>query len=315
MFQLKPSSLTALSAFLCVASASAAEIIDFPRYPGTNLTFSHVASGTNGQSDENGICVALGFNRAIPGSARSDYAPYPYSENIQVDYAGNPIGAPTGYRVSQIICGERVHNTRVQPQLVEVISPRDRGTQRPFSFTGMGTNGASSENGICRAIGYASAIAGSSRNANEPYPYSANFQVDEYGTIIGAPQGWSTSRIICVANPTPVGCPNGYVWDGYNCVPIVVTPPPVVTPPAPINRCPDPNTVWDARLGRCVSRATPPRPVQIAVTCSIYNFSVTLRGPQNTRPALTRQATQQVLRQCAANSGGYVCAGSQVRCR
>jgi hypothetical protein len=98
-------------------------------------------------------------------------------------------------------------------------------------------------------------------------------------------------------------CEN-HMGGGYN--PIPPTPP---IEPRPPNRCPDPNTVWDHHLGRCVSRATPPNypaPRPRVYTCSIYGISA--------QSVSLSRAKQEVLTRCAAASRGYVCAGSQVSC-
>lgn len=86
-------------------------------------------------------------------------------------------------------------------------------------------------------------------------------------------------------------------------------PNPTYPPAPPTSRCPDPNTIWDARLNRCVSRATPvpvPVPQPRVYTCSIYGIT--------SRSVDLNSAKRDVLAKCAAASRGYVCQGSQVSC-
>lgn len=87
--------------------------------------------------------------------------------------------------------------------------------------------------------------------------------------------------------------------------PLPPAPQPPLPPSPPVGHCPAAGTVWDARLQRCVSVVTPPRPV--GVTCTIHGFSATSTNIDFAR--------REALRQCAAASRGYVCAGSQVVCR
>jgi len=109
---------------------------------------------------------------------------------------------------------------------------------------------------------------------------------------------------VYVGNPYPYPNPNPYP----NPYPGPIPP----TPVPPSGRyCPDPNTHFDERLGRCVSNTQPgPRPIPPArrsVSCSIYNFMSVSTNEQSAR--------QEVLRLCAAASRGYVCRGSDVVCR
>lgn len=161
--------------------------------------------------------------------------------------------------------------------------PRVPGTDLMFSYTSSTTIGASSENGICRALGFHSALRRSARSNFESAPYSSTVRVDDYGRLLSAQQGWSTSRIVCMINAgAPMPNPGPH--------------------PVP-NACP-PGTVWDASLARCVSVYTPPAPRP--VTCRIYHFTAT---------SLDRTvAIKNILQKCAISSGGYVCRAQDVRC-
>jgi hypothetical protein len=70
-------------------------------------------------------------------------------------------------------------------------SPKHPGSQEPFSHYEQG----SSENGVCRILGYEKAARGSSRSGQSK---ANTLRVNQAGRIIGAPKTYVMSRIICL---------------------------------------------------------------------------------------------------------------------
>ena len=59
-------------------------------------------SGYYSSSDENGVCVMLGYEKAAFGSKRNNCSSQ--VDSIQVNATGNVVGGPSDFPISQIVC-------------------------------------------------------------------------------------------------------------------------------------------------------------------------------------------------------------------
>lgn len=158
-------------------------LIKNPTHYGSDLGFS----GYNFKSSETGLCRALGYERAAPGSMRNSDSQF---NAIQVNSEGYVIGGPKDYIVTQIICINKL-STYVGDISAKIINPGHPGSNLPYSAY----NFKSSEHGICKTLGYEKAASGSLRNSDAQYN---SIQVNSSGVVIGGPRDYVVTQIICL---------------------------------------------------------------------------------------------------------------------
>ncbi|MFZ4715405.1 MAG: hypothetical protein ACOYL6_16900 [Bacteriovoracaceae bacterium] len=144
------------------------EKVSSPKVPYTNLNYSHL-------SDQNGICMSMGYQRAAVGSATkwnsaSGRVAVVNKFGKIIDYKYPTV--PNGYWINNIICINKNPNLK---RAVILTNPK-HPTNIPFSSK-------SSEEGICLSLGYKSGVIGSAEEAlNSVGPVVV---VNRKGAIIG----------------------------------------------------------------------------------------------------------------------------------
>lgn len=193
----KMKSIILASTFLIAVSAQAMEteksvdsttgdtstLINRPTHFGSHRPFSAYLN----PSSENGVCKALGHEKAAAGSLRSSDSK---ANSIKVDANGSVVGGPYDYFVNQIVCLNKA-SALPNEKSVQIINPT-----HPDS--GLGYSAylhPSSEDGICVASGYQRAATGSLRSADSR---ANTIQVDSNGSVIGGPYDYYATLIICV---------------------------------------------------------------------------------------------------------------------
>lgn len=183
-------------AIICWSTASFADgpvLVNNPTERSTGLSFSFTWEGTNGQSSEDGICKVLGYNKALYGSSKSDYS---IKENISVNEQGEIIGSPDGWPTTQIYCmGSNSQPIRQIGQILNENQLKYPRTSLSFSHSGYLTNGASSEHGVCKILGFEKGVAGSGRSDNT---ITDTVELDANGNIRSGPSAWRMTRVVCL---------------------------------------------------------------------------------------------------------------------
>jgi len=164
--------------FLGISIKEKSVLLRKPVHQGSNLPFS-----TN--SNEDGVCVALGYERAAANSSRTDGFRY---NAILVDDEGLVIGGPVSKAISQIVCMNSSDKVQQKEKSTLVVRPKHDASRLPFST-------ASDEHGICIALGFEKAAQGSSRT--DGYRYDT-IQVDTTGKVVGGPRSTAVGQIVCL---------------------------------------------------------------------------------------------------------------------
>lgn len=107
----------------------------------------------SGGSDENGVCRALGYERAAVGATLyKDVGRQPMVEvNRRGDVSGGDIGS-NYHQIQQIVCLNLEGYPRFDLNLIH----------KPLLSGELAISGGSSENGVCKALGYEKAVVGAS---------------------------------------------------------------------------------------------------------------------------------------------------------
>lgn len=144
----------------------------------------------SGGSDENGVCIALGFEQAAVGATL--YKTVQDTPMIEVNSAGNISGGDTGRnyrRISKIICINKVQPIRYDARIIG--DPRTSG--------GVYFSGGSNENGVCLALGYEKAAVGATLYKTvQSFPM---VEVNSRGEVSGGDTGSNyrrISNIVCI---------------------------------------------------------------------------------------------------------------------
>lgn len=156
-------------------------LLENPTHPDSKLYFSIWDS-----KEGNGICKAIGFEKAALGSHRNGDK---YDITIRVDESGNVVSAPTASAVSKIVC---LNKTGVFPRLKSYLITNPMHTQSNLYFSIWDNKEG---NGICKAMGFEKAAFGSHRSGNK---YDITIRVDENGNVFSAPTGHIVSKIVCL---------------------------------------------------------------------------------------------------------------------
>jgi len=141
-------------------------------------------------SNEQGVCKALGFEMATPGSAHS--TGHSADSLLVVDYNGDVSGGKNkwfDYTISQIICLNKIQ--------------REKFSVRKIShpvFSNMGISARSHQDGVCRLLGHDRGAPGSTFHSSvhnsEPL-----LTISESGNFIGEPYSqiyFKFTQIICI---------------------------------------------------------------------------------------------------------------------
>jgi hypothetical protein len=174
-------------------------VIKMPRHPGSNLPFSASSSYSSSPSSEDGVCRALGFERAASGSSRSDKDT---EDTIQVDRNGNVVGGPNAYRMTQIVCLNKLSYPTPLDYSV-LIKGRElvhKNSGLSFSASSSYSSSPSSEDGVCKSLGFEKSASGSSRSDKQAVD---SIQVDRSGNVVGGPNAYRMTQIVCL-NPTGI---------------------------------------------------------------------------------------------------------------
>lgn len=146
------------------------------------------------RSSENGVCKALGYESAAQGAASHVYVTN--TPMIRVDSEGSITGGDSGFsQIEEIVCiFTRRPASRPRLRIAKVNNPNfprlRRGPSVKFS-------GASSETGVCRALGYESAAVGAT--GYEDVTDTHTVRVNREGTITSGSyaRGTLIHEIIC----------------------------------------------------------------------------------------------------------------------
>lgn len=152
-------------------------LIKNPAHGGSNLPFTAVHNNS-----ENGVCRALGYEKAAISSSRTGDKGY----SIAVNEKGLVVSGPYDYTMKQIVC---LNKTGMLPNelSVLVINPRHESSSLQFSYY-------SSSSGVCKSLGYQRAAAGSTVTAEQ----SNTIKVDNDGNVVAGPYDWNVERIVCI---------------------------------------------------------------------------------------------------------------------
>ena len=168
-------------------------LVKDPTYPKTSLSFSASSAYSSSPSSEDGVCKVLGYEKAAPGSSRSDKIT---DDVVRVDSDGTVVEGPNAYTMTQIVCLNPAKSPTILETLViltesKLVHPQ---SNLPFSASSAYSSSPSSEDGVCRVLGYRRAIIGSSRSEKET---ADTIQVDSDGNVVGGPNAYTMTRIIC----------------------------------------------------------------------------------------------------------------------
>jgi len=172
---------------------SGIEIIHNPKYPGSNRFFSASVPSAVFQSSENGVCRVLGFEKAVEGSSRTDFI---RANTIQIDFRGQVLGGDQEFRLTEIVCLNRIiENSVKQLNVITANDLVDDLTGRSFSASSKNSTYPSSEDGVCKLLGFKKAVPGSSRTDKK---FRETLQVDFFGEIVAATFGPRMLEIVCL---------------------------------------------------------------------------------------------------------------------
>ncbi len=172
-------------------------VIENPTYPGTNIPFQVTwYSGTNYNS-ETGICKLLGYEKAVlRGSAYGN----PVGSSLKIGDSGQILRMLQDEpAVTKVICVNQIVQNPIPPMNLKTLeNPAYPASGLPFQVAWYSGTNYNSENGICKALGFESAVTRSSRYTNSSG--GSTIKVDEQGNVVRAVADEPTvSRIVCVA--------------------------------------------------------------------------------------------------------------------
>jgi hypothetical protein len=145
-----------------------------------------------GPSSEDGVCKALGYEKAAKGSSRYSAVD---TDTIQVNESGSIKGGPRTHSLTQIVCLNKTNKPTTEKAVV-LQSPSHQDSKLPFSSPALKPEyGPSSADGVCKALGFQRAAMGSARTRNQD---ADTIQVNDEGKVIGGPKTWSLAQIVCV---------------------------------------------------------------------------------------------------------------------
>ena len=180
--------LSTISAFgndqLLLEDATNAAYISNPKLRGSGLSFL----GRYGDLSEDGVCRAMGYRQALPGSAEvSDERKY---YGVLVNQFGYAIEAGVSRKVTAIVCLN--FEARYPGELtIDLQMPTYPTTNVPFAYL----SGEVHEDGICKALGYGSGVELSARPSDEDR--NTAILVDQDGVPIGSFSSRIVTRIVC----------------------------------------------------------------------------------------------------------------------
>jgi hypothetical protein len=155
----------------------------------TNPVFSRTGVPYAGSSDLNGICISLGYREALEGSLETAGGMY----TIQVDAKGYGKAQVVDYWVTGVKC---VGRTKIYPNenATKIVNPRHSLTQTRFSQS------ESSENGICKNLGYNRALPDSTRATGygDGSGQRDFIKIGEDGTTASVVRSYGVDSIVCI---------------------------------------------------------------------------------------------------------------------
>lgn len=161
------------------ANGEVSAILTEPKYPGTDLsmTFEY-------WSDENGICKLHGFEKAVPQSTIFKGE----QRNLVIQADGAIKEMKSNARVSEIICLNKIKDAQGLNLVVE-IEPKHPNSNMPVSFEYW-----SQEAGVCRMMGYRSAVPQSTVFMGTQRVISLN----ENGDVVKLSNSGRVKEIVCI---------------------------------------------------------------------------------------------------------------------
>lgn len=181
-----------MSSVACADDDSAMEVKDF-YHPETKDIFTLIKNPTQGggvrisaSSDENGVCKALGYQRAIVDMLKSGIYESPM---VYVDQNGVIAGGvQTGRSINEINCVNKVGEQK--EKTLQFINPSYSRINAMFSIY-------SDQNGVCKAFGLQRAAMGTMNYLGNYF--GPTVIADKNGTITeGRRVGPKIGSIICV---------------------------------------------------------------------------------------------------------------------
>jgi hypothetical protein len=169
------------------------ELIQAPREVSTGLPFAYVTYNGSNYNPGDGICKALGFNNAIPGSDVNDTSQsYP---SLQMNADGSLASVVTTISVAQIICQNRL-GPPIDHQVATIPNPEYPASTLPFAYVTQNGSTYNSGDGICKILGHQSALPGSDvTDTSQSVP---SRQVNPDGTIASEVTTVAVGQITCV---------------------------------------------------------------------------------------------------------------------
>lgn len=169
-------------------------VIKNPILEGSNLPIAASKGYTTVGSSEDGVCRALGYKRAIEGSSRATNT---FEETLQIDENGDVIGGRKTHSMTKIGCIKKI---RVADKFSTVdLAAKDlvhARTGLPYAGPKGYTHANSSEDGICRRLGYRKAVLQSGRTDQVEREV---LRIDKYGQVIGGmTKTYAMTRLLCV---------------------------------------------------------------------------------------------------------------------
>ena len=153
----------------------------------------------SGTSDQNGVCVSLGYQRAAVGSAVLDCSISADTSQAIVNDRGDIVTGDLGKdicRISQLICLNMDDGTpKIKTTLLK--EPRHSQSQAPYS-------GNSDQNGVCVSSGYERAAVGSELMDCTAINNLSQVIVDASGAVTGGDLGANicrVSQLVCISKP------------------------------------------------------------------------------------------------------------------
>ena len=182
-----------ISQILCINPLSNPPQADMPSLVNSpnlnNLNFS-------ASSDQNGVCRAIGYERAAVGAFQQNGSAVGAVLNVNADgtiVSGSEVTSATGEWISQLICVNQMSSAPL---------PGDESVQKIENpqLDGIYFSSTSNQDGVCRAMGFGRAADGAFQQNGSAV--GAVIIVDETGKITGGAQVTSASgewisEIVC----------------------------------------------------------------------------------------------------------------------
>jgi len=138
-------------------------------------------------SNENGVCKALGYENSAPGSALSVSVPYP-EPLLRINDYGEVLDGDTGYKwkkIEKIICIKKIQRENFKVTKIDF----------PALGNGVGFAAKSSPDGVCKLLGHEYGVYRATFYkiiVERPEPLLI---VDSKGTVIGGDNGKKWNKI------------------------------------------------------------------------------------------------------------------------